>query len=232
MIAHNPASVRRDKALSVIGIAGLGIGAALILLLQFIPPTNAISPLRRTISEYALSANKWVFDLAVGLVALGSILGFIVLIRRGALTVFSWASALSALWIVGLLVVIAYPKTNWAVGPSSGGTVHRIASVVAFLCLPIAILLLSRFTESLSRRRITRWLAIASLAWFGVILGAILIAVVIGGQWWQLIPLGLVERLLAITELFALASLMLPARISAPDKALAEPELVTASADA
>jgi hypothetical protein len=34
-----------------------------------------------------------------------------------------------------------------------------------------------------------------------------------GGPWWQLIPLGLVERLMALTELLAIGALVLPVRL-------------------
>jgi hypothetical protein len=47
---------------------------------------------------------------------------------------------------------------------------------------------------------------VAALGWFAVILGAV--AITRGGAWWQVIPLGLVERGMAITELFALAALL------------------------
>jgi hypothetical protein len=56
-------------------------------------------------------------------------------------------------------------------------------------------------------------LAVASLLWFGVILGAIGVSLAGRGPWWQLIPLGLVERLMALTELLAIAALVLPIRL-------------------
>jgi hypothetical protein len=54
---------------------------------------------------------------------------------------------------------------------------------------------------------------VASLLWFGVILGAIGVSMTGGGPWWQLIPLGLVERLMALTELLAIGALVLPVRL-------------------
>jgi len=234
MIAEPSAVPRRDAFLSVTGIVGLAAGAVLLLLLQIIPPTNEISPLRRTISEYALSSNKWIFDIAVGLVVLGSVSGFIALIRRGSLRLFSAAGFFSALWTIGLLVVIAYPKNNWAIGPSSSGTVHRLASVVAFVCLPIAVLLVAKALNSAPRfsvqARASRWLAIASLLWFGVILGAVVVAMIINKHWWELIPLGLIERLLALTEVVALGSLFIPLRVPQTQMIPATPELARAEA--
>jgi hypothetical protein len=135
---------RRDALLPTLRLAGMTVGAALIVLLQVLPPTDRIGPVRRTISEYALSSNKWIFDLAVALVALGSAVGFAALIRQRRVAAFSAASLFCALWTVSLLMIMAYPKHNWAIGPSADGRVHRVASIVAFICMPIAVLLASR----------------------------------------------------------------------------------------
>jgi hypothetical protein len=54
-------------------------------------------------------------------------------------------------------------------------------------------------------------LAVASLLWFGVILGAIGVSLAGGGPW-QLIPLGLVVRLDGLSVL-AIAALVLPVRL-------------------
>ena len=208
---------RRAAAVSLLGIAALAVGAGLVLTLQLIPPTDAISPVRRTISEYGLSANKPVFDLAVVLVALGSAAGLAALRHQRRLPVA--AAVFGALWTIGLLVIVAFPKPDWATVSHAdfGGTLHRIASVVAFVALPLAILAAARaaFPDSPARRRSARLLAVASLAWFAVILGAVGVAAAEGARWWLLIPLGLVERGMALTELVALAVLLAPARAPA-----------------
>lgn len=199
---------RRAGLLGAGSIAALGIGAVLILLLQFIPPTDEISALHQTISEYGLSQNRWIFNVAVLLIVAGSVAGFGALRPRRAIPTVSLI--FGALWTVGLLVVVAFPKHDWATGPQAGfgGTLHRYASVVAFACLPVAVLCAvgPAFPTSIAARRPARILAIAALCWFGVILGAVVIT---GGHaWWQLIPLGLVERGMAATELLALAALL------------------------
>ncbi|KZB79463.1 DUF998 domain-containing protein [Amycolatopsis regifaucium] len=198
---------------AVVSVAG---GALLILLLQVLPATSDISPVRRTISEYALSEHKWIFDVAVLLVAFGSAIGFGALIHRRHLPALSAASIFCALWTVSLVVIVAFPKNNWAIGPSTGGTVHRIASVVAFVALPLAVWFAAKavFPTSPGRRAVTRVLAVAALAWFGVILGAIVISMNGGEPWWRAIPLGLVERAMALTGLIALASLLIPVRVA------------------
>lgn len=204
---------RRSAVAALVGVAGLAVGAALVLLLAFIPPTNEISVTRRTISEYGLSDDKWLFNIAVLLVAAGSVLILGSLLREGRLPVAS--VVLGGLWVLGLLCIVAVPKANWAVttGFSVGGTVHRFASFVAFLCLPFAILRAARpaFPDADRRRFTVRLFAVLSLAWFGVILGAIAIGAVAHHRWWTLIPLGLVERGMALTELVALTLLAVPA---------------------
>jgi hypothetical protein len=205
-----PVEARLPRILSALALAGLATGAVLVLLLQVIPPTDTISPLTRTISEYGLSANAWLFNLAILLVAAGSTLGFAALIRRKTVTSRSPATVFAALWVLSLLVIVWFPKTNWAHGPSDGGTVHRVASVVGFVCLPVAVLLAAGATK---RPGPTRVLAIVSLLWFAVILGAVGVAAATHTHWWELIPLGLVERLLALTELLALGSLVASSRL-------------------
>jgi len=204
---------RVSVAVSLTGVAALVIGAGLVLLLQVIPPTDEISATRRTISEYGLSDHKWVFDLAVVLVALGSAAGLAVLGRQRRLP--TAAAILGTLWTVGLLVIVAFPKPDWATVSHAdfGGTLHRVASVVAFVALPLAVLVAARtaFPASPGRRWLVRVLAIASLGWFAVILGAVVVAAATDGRWWTLIPLGLVERGMALTELVALAVLLAPA---------------------
>ncbi|GAA3523396.1 DUF998 domain-containing protein [Amycolatopsis ultiminotia] len=209
---------RRPVLLPLAGVAALAAGAALVLLLQLVPPTDEISVTQRTISEYGLSDNKWVFDLAVALVAAGSALTLTVLRRQRRLP--AAAAVFGALWTIGLLVVVAFPKTDWtnAAASGAGGTLHRIASVVAFVCLPLAVLVAARpvFPDSPRRRLAARLLAVLSLAWFAVLLGAIAVAAGTDQRWWLIIPLGLVERGMALTELSALAALAVPVRVTAP----------------
>lgn len=192
------------------GVTAIAAGALLVLLLQFLPPTNTISPLRRTISEYGLSPNKWIFNLALILIALGSAALFAVHALRHTLP----APALfaGALWTASLLVIVAFPKTDWAVGPSPGGTVHRLASVVGFVVLPVGLLIASSraFPGDAPWRWAARILSITSLGWFALILTGVVVMLAGGGPWWTFVPLGLVQRLMALNELLAVATLAVP----------------------
>ncbi|GAA1241948.1 DUF998 domain-containing protein [Prauserella halophila] len=176
-------------------MSALAVGAALLVGLHLVPPTSEIDPLRRTISEYALGPHKWIFDLSVLLTAAGSGVTFAGIARRGAHRA---AVVLGALWTVSLLIIVVFPKIDWSAGPTVGGRIHFYASVVAFVSLPFAVLLCARvvFPGSAARRRLARGLAVTSLCWFAVVLGTVGITSANEASWWQVLPVGLIERLI------------------------------------
>lgn len=192
------------------GLFALLSGAVLLGLLHLLPSSDGIDPVRRTISEYALGPDKWLFDLSVLLVAAGSAAAFGTLVARGLIRAVSTTTVFGGLWVVGLLTVTVFEKTDWSVGPSLGGTIHRYASIVAFVALPLAVLSCAGAALPASRalRGLARLLAITSLLWFAVILGAVALMLAGGQPWWRAIPLGLVERFLAGGEVLALTVLL------------------------
>jgi hypothetical protein len=197
---------RAGAALVPAGIACAAAGTLIIGVLHLVQPTAAISPVRRTISEYGLTGLAWAFNAGVLALAVGSaaILAGVVLSRLS-----TRAGLLAGgLWVFGLLTVVAFPKHNWAVGPSVSGQVHRMASLVAFVALPLAVLALTgrRMSAGRAGSGLARWalgLAVLSLAWFTPIVVAI-VSAGRGGAWWLAVPLGLVERGMAVTEVAAL----------------------------
>lgn len=203
------------RRLSRTGAALVVAGAAGVLLLHVLPPTSAISPLRRTISEYALTSLDWLFATSVAALAIGSGAVFAAFGRARRLGPVAVIGA--AGWILGLLVLISFPKHNWALGPVTlGGQVHRLASLVAFLGLPVAALLLARAGRGRPAASWVAVLGVASLAWFTPILAALWLY---PDRWWQVIPLGLVERGLGLTEVvtvLALAVLAASLPVAAP----------------
>ena len=118
---------------------------------------------------------------------------------------------LGALWTLSLLVIVVFTKTDWTVGPSIGGTIHRYASVVGFVSLPLAVLLVARrvFPDRPVWRWAARGFAVVSLGWFGLIVrrrgadGRRLRAVV------ALRPARLVERAVAVSAVAAIATVAL-----------------------
>jgi hypothetical protein len=130
-----------------------------------------------------------------------------VLVRHGVAKWNSVAAAAFTAWSVGLTLVVIFPKNNWAIGPSVSGSIHRFGSLLAFVALPIAAVLLARPWRrdpvwGAHARWTFRFGVLSALA-FTPILYAIGVNAVVGTSWWRVIPLGYVERLLVLTEVVA-----------------------------
>ncbi|MFC4072889.1 DUF998 domain-containing protein [Actinoplanes subglobosus] len=192
------------KALAGLGVVCVLASLALYGSLHVLPPSAELDWTRRTISQYALMPDGWVFDAATLLLAAGSAAILAALHRTGRLT--RGALTVLALWVVGLVGVVWFEKHNWQAGPSSSGTVHRVFSVVAFLSLPIGALLAAGGAAGGAAGRTlgtARWVAaggVVSLLCFTPILWAVLAEPWTGERWWRAIPLGTVERLLGLAE--------------------------------
>lgn len=193
------------------GALALVAGVVLMLVLHVIPPTDEISPMRRTLSQYALTSNKWLFDVAVLLVALGSALAFAAAVRAGRLAFYAGPVVLGVLWIASLLVIITFTKTDWTAGPSIGGVIHRYASAVGFVALPLAVITMARrvFPDRPAWRWAARGFGLVSLAWFGLIVVGVVRMAAGYGPWWHFVPLGLTERMIALTAVAAVLTLSL-----------------------
>ncbi|AEA27720.1 hypothetical protein Psed_5592 [Pseudonocardia dioxanivorans CB1190] len=223
-----------SRGLAAVG--GLGVALAIVLVgALHVVSAGRVDPVRRTISEYALGPDAWLFDVGVIALAVGSLAVLVALARTRVLGPLSGATVMLAVWVLGMVTVVVFEKTNWAVGPSVGGYIHRYASLVAFLALPIGGLLVARGqrgrSESFAARVWTRVLALASLGWFLPILWGFALRPITGRSWWNTIPLGLVERGLALTEVLLVATLAvwaaraagLPAKAVGPGGTVVEP---------
>lgn len=193
------------------GVVALALGVVLMLVLHVIPPTDEISPVRRTLSQYALTSNKWLFDVAVLLVALGSALAFAAAVAARRLAFYAGPVVLGVLWIASLLVVVVFTKTDWTVGPSIGGVIHRYASAVGFVALPLAVIIMARrvLPDQPAWRLAARGFGVVSLAWFGLIVVGVIRMAAGYGPWWLFVPLGLTERVIALTAVAAILTLAL-----------------------
>lgn len=193
------AVINSSKVLA--GLGSLGVLASLSLFgwLHVLAPSAEMDWMRRTISQYALMPEGWAFDSATLLLAAGSALILAALLRAGVLT--TGAVVALALWVAGLVGVVWFEKHNWQSGPSISGDVHRVASVVAFLSLPVGALLAAG--PRLRAGGAARWVAVGgvvSLVCFLPILWAVGSEPWTGVRWWRAIPLGGVERLLGLAE--------------------------------
>lgn len=196
--------------MTLASLGALALGAVLMLSLHVLPGSDDVDIVRRTISQYALGPNKWLFDIAVLLVATGSALAFADLVRRRFVRPLSLPVVLGGLWTLSLLVVVWFTKTDWTVGPSMGGAIHRWASVVGFVSLPLAVLIVARkvFATEPGWRFAAQAFGLLSLSGIGVLFVGFVRMLSGGGPWWRFVPLGLVERAMALTVVASIAVLM------------------------
>ena len=200
------------RSVSAASLGALAAGVVLMLALHVMPPTNEINPMRRTISQYALGPNKWIFDVAVLLVALGSALAFAELVRRRLVRPLSAPVVLGSLWI-------AQPARRRLVhqdrldGRAERGRRDppvrerrrvRLAAARGAARGAAGVRGLARAGGSPRRRspawRSASW-ACCSSACCGWPPG--------GGPWWLFLPLGLVERTMALSAVAAIAVVVL-----------------------
>jgi hypothetical protein len=186
-----------------LGFAAIALCAVLVGALHVLQAAR-VDPVRRTISEYALGDHGWMFDVGVIGLAVGSLLVLFALIGAGLLARSSTDAVALGVWAATLVVVVAFEKANWSIGPSVGGYIHRYASLAAFVALPIAALVLGRrwqrdpqFGRYSVGVRVLGWV---SLGWLSTIVLGVALRPLTGVPWWRFVPLGLVERGLAVTE--------------------------------
>lgn len=192
----------RARTFGLLGLVGIGLSVVLVGTLHVV--STEVDPVRRTISEYALGEHRWLFDTGVLGLSVGSGLVLLALVRAGLLPSMSHGAVALGVWSVALVVVVAFEKTNWAVGPSVGGTIHRYASLVAFLSVPFAALAVGgRWRGDAEWGRFaaaSRTLGAVALVVLGAIVVRIALRNIPGVPWSQILPLGLAERGLAIVE--------------------------------
>ncbi|MFE5706230.1 DUF998 domain-containing protein [Rhodococcus koreensis] len=162
------------------------------------------SRLESTISAYGLGSGRWIFTIAVLLLAAGSAALLVALVGRRLARWRSGAALAMALWIVGLVVLAIFPKQDWSQPESLSGSIHRAASALAFVSLPAAAVLLARpwlrhRSHAVHARRTlaSGALAVASLT---PLFYAIGVAIATEAKWWNVIALGHSERVLALSE--------------------------------
>ncbi|MFJ2261580.1 DUF998 domain-containing protein [Streptomyces sp. NPDC087844] len=191
-----------------LAVGGTAAAALTVLTIVALDARLAIvSPgvLRHTISEYGLGPQRWLFAVAVLSLAFGSLAVVAALVSSRITRWRSGAAMATVLWSAGLTVVALVPKEDRAlVEDTLGGEIHRVASLIAFVSLPIAARLLARpwrrsATWGSYAGRIRRLGLLSALA-FAPILYAVGHMMLTGTPWWEILPLGIVERLLVGAE--------------------------------
>lgn len=216
MSVLDPAPTRSPATMgwATVGLAGAAVAVLAVGALHVLA-ADTVDPVRRTISEYALGPQGWLFDAGVLAFAAGAAAVLVAAVRAGLVRATAPSAVLYASGVLGLLLVVAFEKTNWAVGPSVGGSVHRYASLLVFVALPLAVLLVAW--------RARRWTVVSpaalTLAGMLTIVAAIPLAPFVGVPWWRVLPLGLMERGIAAmlaTSVVALGVWTLRAAVPGP----------------
>ncbi|WP_254924221.1 MULTISPECIES: DUF998 domain-containing protein [unclassified Rhodococcus (in: high G+C Gram-positive bacteria)] len=200
---------------AMIGALTIVLGALVVLVLDIHTAWHTPSHLRRTISEYGLGAQQWVFSIGVVLLAFGSALTLASAIRYRLTRPGAAASIFLTLWTVGLIAVVAVPKQDWSndASLSLGGTIHRLGAAVAFVSIPVAVFAFSRpwlrDTVWAVRARVTMGLSALSVVTLMPIVYALAVGATGSRPWYRVVTLGYVERVLVVAEVIALISLAL-----------------------
>lgn len=197
------------------GALAILLGAVVVLVLDLHTASTTPEHLRRTISEYGLGAQQWVFAVGVLFLALGSAATLVAAVRQGLAKATSTAAVAMALWTVGLVAVVAVPKQDWSNDATLGigGAIHRLGAAVAFVSIPIAVLAFAlpwlRDARWRTWAQVTSALAGLSVLTLLPIAYALLVGSVTTTPWYRVVTLGYVERALVVAEVIALISLAL-----------------------
>ncbi|BCJ58610.1 hypothetical protein Jiend_20320 [Micromonospora endophytica] len=198
-------------ATRVNGVLALG-GIALAALLAVVGHAGVtdLDPLRLTVSDYAVSDSGGMIHVAMLLLAAASAVLVPAVRRLGPPdSRRHTATAMLTVWASGLLVSGLVPTNPPGTTMDTAAYVHRYASVVAFLALPVAGWLLAARLPAGARR----WLRILTVA--SLVLAAAMA--------WSAYPgdralYGLIERALILTEVTLLTLLTLSLSLSPPSQ--------------
>ncbi|SCE80386.1 Protein of unknown function [Micromonospora coriariae] len=183
----------------LVALGGIAL-AALLTVIGHLEVNDDLNPWALTISDFAVSDRGGVIDIAMVVLALATVALLYGLRRTGPPqpTPGRPAELLLGAWVAGLLLAAVVPTNEPGTAMTTAAYLHRYASVVAFLALPVAGWLLARRPDLAPAARMLRTLVLLSLA-----LAAAMI--------WSAYPgdrvlIGLVERLLILTEVAVLGT--------------------------
>ncbi|MEV6372788.1 DUF998 domain-containing protein [Micromonospora musae] len=194
----------------LLALGGIAL-AALLAVIGHVEVNEDLSPWSLTVSDYAVSDRGGVIDVAMVVLALATAALLPALRRAGATR---RVGVLLLAWIGGLLLAAVVPTNEPGLPMDAAAYVHRYASVVAFLALPVGGWLLAGRLPHPAGRWV-RGLALTSL-----VLAATMV--------WSAYPgdrmlIGLVERVLILTEVTLIAFLAAAVARSAAGRTTALP---------
>ncbi|MFG1868993.1 DUF998 domain-containing protein [Micromonospora arborensis] len=187
------------RSTGLFALGGIAL-AALLTVIGHLEVNDDLSPWALTISDFAVSDRGGVIDVAMVVLALATVALLYGLRRTGPPRAQSGRTAelLLGTWVAGLLLAAVVPTNEPGTAMTTAAYLHRYASVVAFLALPVGGWLLARRPDLAPAARTLRTLVLLSL-----VLAAAMV--------WSAYPgdrvlIGLVERLLILTEVAVLAT--------------------------
>lgn len=198
-----------------IGVWLIVAGALVVLALDVHTAVGNAPHLRRTISEYGLGTQQWIFTAGVLLLALGSASTLVSAVKEKLVGAFSAATTAMALWTVGLVAVASVPKQDWSNDAALGlaGAIHRLGAAVAFVSVPVAVLAFALPWLGDDRwrswARATAGLGMLAVVTLMPIAYALFIGMTTTTPWYRVVTLGYVERVLVVAEVAALIALAL-----------------------
>ncbi|TDC41755.1 DUF998 domain-containing protein [Micromonospora sp. KC213] len=197
--------MRENRAHGLLALGGIAL-AALLAVIGHLNGNDDLNPWSLTVSDFAVSDRGGVVDAAMAVLAAATAVLLPALWRTGpgpapgrsvaAGRRPSAATALLLTWAAGLVIAAVAPTNQPGTPMDAAAHVHRYASVLAFLALPIAGWLLAGHLGG----RAGGWLRV--LAPTSLLLaGAMVWAAYPGGG----VLVGLAERLLILAEVALLA---------------------------
>ncbi|MFC8300464.1 DUF998 domain-containing protein [Micromonospora orduensis] len=183
----------------LLALGGIAV-AALLTVIGHLEVNDDLNPWALTISDFAVSDRGGVIDVAMVVLALATVALLHGLRRTGPPGPRSGRTAevLLGAWVAGLLLAAVVPTNEPGTAMTTAAYLHRYASVVAFLALPVGGWLLARRPDLASAAGTIRTLVLLSLTLAGAMI-------------WSAYPgdrvlIGLAERLLILTEVAVLAT--------------------------
>ncbi|NNG36345.1 DUF998 domain-containing protein [Nakamurella aerolata] len=216
---------RAVRRLSIAGLVGIAISCALEIVMHITPGGRRLDPLRTTISEYALVPGAWMFAAGVLVLAAASVLIGAALHHSGTIRFRGGWAVWYSLWCVGLVGLTVITKTMIGPDPTVQGRIHWSFTLLAFVSLPIALLLVVRrhvrrqldfgnaprdgaLPEPPAPHRAVRIIAMLtwiSFGWFAVLAAQTVLSLL--GKDGLLPWVGIIERGVATTEIVAVGVL-------------------------
>ncbi|MET8282489.1 DUF998 domain-containing protein [Micromonospora sp. NPDC005174] len=193
----------------LLALGGIAV-AALLTVIGHLEVNDDLNPWALTISDFAVSDRGGVIDAAMVVLALTTVALLHGLRRTDPPRSGRAIELLLGAWVAGLLLAAVVPTNEPGATMTTSAYVHRYASVVAFLALPVGGWLLARRPDLTPAARTLRTLVVLSL-------------VLAGGMVWSAYPgdrllIGLAERLLILTEVAVLATVALTLTRRSPDE--------------